>query len=268
LPFYGQAVLCYEDPSIRELLPEVAKPVTTYGFSDNADVYATDVRHEGTRSYFRVHRSDRDEPLDAMLNLPGRHNVLNALAAISVARELDVDDASVGRALAGFQGIARRSQNYGARMSPVGTVTLVDDYAHHPREIAATVQAARSSWPHRRLVVVFQPHRYTRTRDLFEDFSQVLSEVDALVISEVYPAGESPISGADGRTLCRAIRARGQVDPVFVEQLDDLAAMLPGVLANGDVLLVLGAGDIGSLAPALAELWAEVVPAKEGGGAS
>jgi len=267
LPFYGQAVLCYEDPSIRELLPEVAKPVTTYGFSDSADVYATDVRHEGTRSYFRVHRSDRDEPLDAVLNLPGRHNVLNALAAISVARELDVDDASVGRALAGFQGIARRSQDYGARMSPVGTVTLVDDYAHHPREIAATVQAVRSSWPHRRLVVVFQPHRYTRTRDLFEDFSQVLSEVDALVMSEVYPAGESPISGADGRTLCRAIRARGQVDPVFVEQLDDLAAMLPGVLANGDVLLVLGAGDIGSLAPALAELWAEVVPAKEGGGA-
>jgi UDP-N-acetylmuramate--alanine ligase len=268
LPFYGQAVLCYEDPTIRELLPEVAKPLTTYGFNEHADVYATDVRHEGTRSHFCVHRSDRDGAMDVVLNLPGRHNVLNALAAISVARELDVDDAAVGRALAGFQGIARRSQVYGARRSPAGQVTLVDDYAHHPREIAATVQAARSSWPDRRLVVVFQPHRYTRTRDLFEDFSQVLSEVDALVMLDVYPAGESPIGGADARTLCRAIRARGQVDPVFVDQLEDLAGMLPGVLADGDVLLVLGAGDIGSLAPELAEQWPEVAQSKEDAGAS
>jgi UDP-N-acetylmuramate--alanine ligase len=268
LPFYGQAVLCYEDATIRELLPEVAKPVTTYGFSDHADVYATDVRQVGTRSHFRVHRSDRDSAIDTVLNLPGRHNVLNALAAISVARELDVDDAAVARALAGFQGIARRSQDYGTRLSPAGRITLVDDYAHHPREIAATVQAARSSWPGRRLVVVFQPHRFTRTRDLFEDFSQVLSEVDALVMLDVYPAGESPIGGADGRTLCRAIRARGQVDPVFVDALPDLAGMLPGVLADDDVLLVLGAGDIGSLAPELAELWPEAGPAKEGAGAS
>jgi UDP-N-acetylmuramate--alanine ligase len=245
--------------------------VTTYGFSDEADVYATDVRHQGTRSHFRVHRRGRDDGhddgLDVVLNLPGRHNVLNALAAIAVARELNVDDAAVARALAGFQGIARRSQGYGQLLSPAGHITLMDDYAHHPREIAATVQAARSSWPERRLVVVFQPHRYTRTRDLFEDFSQVLSEVDALVMLDVYPAGETPISGADGRTLCRAIRARGQVDPVFVDKLADLAGMLPGVLADGDVLLVLGAGDIGTLAPELAELWAERTPARKSRGA-
>ncbi len=265
LPFYGQAILCYEDPTIRELLPEIAKPLTTYGFSEKADVYATDVRHEGTRTHFNVHRSDRDEALPVVLNLPGRHNVLNALAAISVARELDVDDAAVARALAGFQGIARRSQDYGMLQSPAGGINLVDDYAHHPREIAATLQAARSSWPDRRLVVVFQPHRYTRTRDLFEDFSQVLSEVDALVILEVYPAGETPIGGADGRTLCRAIRARGQVDPVFVERLEELPGMLPGVLSDGDLLLVLGAGDIGTVAPELAELWSRTSAVKEGG---
>ena len=267
LPFYGQAVVCYEDPTIRSLLAEIAKPLTTYGFSDDADVYATDVRHEGTRSHFRVHRRDARAALDVTLNLPGRHNVLNALAAIAVARELNVDDAAIGRALAGFQGIARRSQHYGSLASPAGRVTLVDDYAHHPREIAATLQAARSSWPESRLVVVFQPHRYTRTRDLFEDFSQVLSEVDALVMLEVYPAGEAPISGADGRTLCRAIRARGQVDPVFVDKLTDLPGMLPAVLEAGDVLLVLGAGDIGSLAVELAEMWAAPSRAKEGGGA-
>ena len=268
LPFYGQAILCYEDPTIRELLPEIAKPVTTYGFSEKADVFATDVRHEGPRMHFRVHRSDRDQALDVVLNLPGRHNVLNALAAISVARELDVDDAAVVRALAGFQGIARRSQDYGSLRSPAGSVNLIDDYAHHPTEIAATLQAVRASWPDRRLVVVFQPHRYTRTRDLFEDFSQVLSEVDALVMLEVYPAGETPISGADGRALCRAIRARGQVDPVFVERLEELPAMLPGVLAAGDLLLILGAGDIGTVAPELAGLWAQAGPAGKGGGAS
>lgn len=268
LPFYGQAVLCYEDPTIRALLPEIAKPVTTYGFSDKADIYASDVRHEGTRSRFRVHRREADDALDVALNLPGRHNVLNALAAVAVARHLDIDDDALGRALAGFQGIARRSQDYGRLTSPSGDITLVDDYAHHPREIAATLDAVRSSWPERRLVVVFQPHRYTRTRDLFEDFSQVLSEVDALVVLEIYPAGEAPIAGADGRTLCRAIRARGQVDPVFVDDLAALPAMLPGVLSAGDLLLVLGAGDIGGLAPQLATLWAPRESAKEGAGTS
>ena len=268
LPFYGQAVVRHEDPTIRELLPEIAKPVTTYGFDDAADVFATDVRAEGARTRFRVHRAGRADALDVVLSLPGRHNVLNALAAIAVAGELNVDDDAVARALAGFQGIARRCQDYGRRASPVGGVTLVDDYAHHPREITATLQAIRSSFPDRRLVVVFQPHRYTRTRDLFEDFCQVLSEIDALVMLEIYPAGEAPITGADGRTLCRAIRARGQVDPVFVERVEDVPAMLPGVLAEDDVLLVLGAGDVGNLAPALAELWPESPAVREVGGAS
>ena len=267
LPFYGQAVLCHDDETLRAMLPDVAKPVTTYGFSDAADVYASGVRQEGRRNRFRVHRRDGGADMDVELNLPGRHNVLNALAAIAVARELDVDDDAIGRALAGFQGIARRFQEYGELASPAGRVVLVDDYAHHPREIAATVEAVRATWPGRRLLVVFQPHRYTRTRDLIDDFSQVLCEVDALVVLEVYPAGEAPIAGADARTLCRAIRSRGQVDPVFVEKLDDLPGMLPGVLEDGDVLLVLGAGDVGAVAPLLAERWAQPARAREGGSA-
>ncbi|MDX1433156.1 MAG: UDP-N-acetylmuramate--L-alanine ligase [Gammaproteobacteria bacterium] len=276
LPFYGQAVLCHDDATLREMLPHVAKPVTTYGFSDAADIYASDVRQEGRRSHFRVqgrHRSGGSggsggsDSVDLVLNLPGRHNVLNALAAIAVARELGVDDAAIARALEGFQGIARRLQEYGELESPAGNVNLVDDYAHHPREIAATLEAVRSTWPGRRLLVVFQPHRYTRTRDLIEDFSQVLSEVDALVVLEVYPAGEAAIAGADGRTLCRAIRSRGQVDPVFVEKLDDLPEMLPGVMQADDVLLVLGAGDVGGVAPLLAERWAGVGRTREGGSA-
>jgi UDP-N-acetylmuramate--alanine ligase len=268
LPFYGQAVLCFEDPVIRELLPEIAKPVTTYGFSDEADVYATDLRQAGRRSHFRVHQRGASGVEDMILNLPGRHNVLNALAAVAVARELNVDDGAIGRALAGFQGIARRFQDYGTLASPAGPITLVDDYAHHPKEIAATVEAVHSTWPGRRLVVVFQPHRYTRTRDLFEDFSQVLCDIDALVVLEIYPAGETPIAGADGRALCRAIRARGRVDPVFVDTLDDVAGMLPGVLEADDVLLVLGAGDVGRVAPELAEVWSTSERAREGGGAS
>ncbi len=268
LPFYGHAVLCYEDPTIRDLLPEIAKPATTYGFSEEADIYATDVRQVDRQSHFSVHRRDADSVIDVVLNLPGRHNVLNALAAIAVARELNVDDRAIGRALAGFEGISRRFQVYATLASPAGAITLVDDYAHHPKEIAATLEAVRATWPGRRLLVVFQPHRYTRTRDLFEDFSQVLAEVDALLVLEVYPAGEAPIRGADGRALCRAIRARGQVDPVFVDRLDDLPAMLPGMLEADDVLLILGAGDIGSLAPQLAESWAAPARAQEGGGAS
>lgn len=268
LPFYGQAVLCLEDPVIRELLAEIAKPVTTYGFSDEADVYATDIRQQGRRSHFRLHLRGVRGARELVLNLPGRHNVLNALAAVAVARELNVDDAAIARALAGFEGIARRLQDYGTLASPAGSITLVDDYAHHPNEIAATLQAVRSTWPGRRLVVVFQPHRYTRTRDLLDDFSRVLCEVDALAVLEVYPAGESPIGGADGRALCRAIRARGRVDPVFVDELDGVAGMLPGLLAAGDVLLVLGAGDVGRLPPELAEMWAAPERAQEGGGAS
>lgn len=253
LPFYGLAVLCVDDPVVREILPEVTRPVRTYGFTPDCDVVASDVRQEGVRSRFRVARKDQPEWLDVTLNLPGRHNVLNALAAITVAHEVGVGDAAILRGLEAFQGIGRRFQLNGEVRTAAGTVTLVDDYGHHPREVAATIQAARASWPERRLVVAFQPHRYTRTRDLFEDFAEVLSAVDALLVLEVYPAGEKPIPGADSRTLCRAIRARGQVDPVFVAQADDLADTLRGVLRDGDVVLTLGAGDIGGAAAALAE---------------
>jgi len=253
LPFYGLAVLCIDDPVVREILPEVTRPVRTYGLTPEADVYASEVRQEGLLNHFRVSRRDKADWLDITLNMPGRHNVLNALAAITVAHEVGVSDAAIVRALAAFQGVGRRFQLNGELQTPAGHVTLVDDYGHHPREVAATIQAARASWPERRLVVAFQPHRYSRTRDLFEDFAEVLSTVDALLLLEVYPAGEKPIPGADGRTLCRAIRARGKVDPVFVAQADELAPTLRGVLQDDDVVLTLGAGDIGGAAATLAE---------------
>jgi len=253
LPFYGLAVLCLDDPVIAEMLPEVPRPVLTYGFAAEADLWARDVRQQAASTRFTVERGD-GPPLEISLNLAGRHNVLNALAAIAVARELGVDDAAVQRALAGFQGIGRRLQLYGDLTTAAGQILMIDDYGHHPREIAATVQAIRAGWPQRRLVVAFQPHRYTRTRDLFEDFVKVLSEVDALVLTEVYAAGEKPIAAADGRSLCHAIRTRGQVDPVFVDDLAELPMVLRGVLQAGDVLLTLGAGDIGAAAAKLPEL--------------
>jgi UDP-N-acetylmuramate--alanine ligase len=252
LPFYGLAVLCYEDPVIRAMIPEVARPVVTYGVAPEADVRAVDIVQTGLRSTYTVLRPGR-EPLPVILNLPGFHNVLNSLAAITVATEVGVSDAAIQRALATFQGIGRRFQIYGDIETPNGTITLVDDYGHHPRELAATLQAARAAWPQRRLVLAFQPHRFTRTRDLFEDFSEVLSTVDALVVLEVYAAGEKPIAGADSRTLCRSIRARGVVDPVFVATAADLDHTLLGVVREGDVVITMGAGDIGYVAPRLAE---------------
>ncbi|MEZ5542494.1 MAG: UDP-N-acetylmuramate--L-alanine ligase [Pseudomonadota bacterium] len=246
LPFYGLAVLCLDDPVIREILPEVTRPVITYGLDAAADVHATNVRQERAQTHFTAHRRERTEALTITLNLPGRHNVQNALAAIAVATELGVSDAHIQRALAQFQGIGRRFQIAGEIATAKGQVLLIDDYGHHPRELAPTIAAARAGWPGRRLVVVFQPHRYTRTRDLFDDFAQVLSEVDVLVLCEVYPAGEAPIAGADGRALARGIRARGQVDPVFVDDIEALPAVLSDLLAAGDVLLTLGAGDIGA----------------------
>ncbi|HDK03832.1 MAG TPA: UDP-N-acetylmuramate--L-alanine ligase, partial [Gammaproteobacteria bacterium] len=251
LPFYGLAVLCLDDPVVRDLLPEIGRPVLTYGFGEEARVRAVDLRQEGARTHFAVRRDGMREGLEVTLNLPGRHNVQNALAAVAVAHELGVGDGPLLRGLQGFQGIDRRFQVYGELDGPRGRVLFIDDYGHHPREIAATVRAIRDGWPERRLVVAFQPHRYTRTRDLFEDFTRVLSEVDVLLLGEVYAAGEAPIAGADGRTLCRAIRARGRVDPVFVEPLEELPAVLEGVLEDGDVLLTLGAGDIGALAASL-----------------
>ena len=246
LPFYGLAVLCMDDPEIQAILGEVTRSVVTYAIDTPADVTAHDIRQQGGQTHFMVQRAGFTTDLPVTLNLPGRHNVLNALAAIAVASELGVADADMQKALADFQGIGRRFQIAGDIDTAAGRVLLIDDYAHHPREIAPTLAAARAGWPGRRLVVVFQPHRYSRTQDLFDDFVQVLSAVDVLLLCEVYAAGEQPIAGADGRALARGVRARGQQEPVFVEQLDALPEVLADVLQDGDVLLTLGAGDIGS----------------------
>ncbi len=255
LPFYGLAVLCVDDPVISGFLPEVTRSVTTYGISPMADVRAEAISQTGLRTRFRVRQRDF-QPLDVLLNLPGRHNVLNALAAVAVARELGVADEAIQRGLAGFQGIGRRFNAVECRR-PEGEVMLVDDYAHHPRELAATIAAIREGWPGRRLVLAFQPHRYTRTQEQFDDFVQVLSRADVLVLTEIYPAGEAAIAGAEGRDLARAIRARGQVEPVFIDPVGDLPDVLDGLLQAGDVLLTAGAGDIGAIAARLPELVCE-----------
>lgn len=257
LPFYGLAVMCLDDPVVRELLPEVTRRVVTYGIESDADIRATDIRQEGLYTHFRVSRRDQPDWLGVTLHMPGHHNVLNALAAIAVAAEIGVEDEAICRGLTNFLGIGRRFQMNGELEIGNGTVLLVDDYGHHPREVAATLQAARNAWPERRLVVAFQPHRYSRTRDLFEDFTEVLSGADVLLVLEVYAAGEEPIAGADSRTLCRAIRARGQVDPVFVGTTDDLAVTLQAIIQEGDVVLTLGAGDIGAAAARLPKQLAE-----------
>jgi UDP-N-acetylmuramate--alanine ligase len=249
LPFYGLAVLCADDPQVRSILPRLSRPVLTYGTAEDCDARATDIVQDGLRTRFLACLPNLKSPLPITLNLPGRHSVLNALAAIAVANELGVAETAIRRALLNFQGIGRRFQQHGELKLPDGgRVTLMDDYGHHPREIQAVLNALRGAWPGRRLVLAFQPHRFTRTRDLFDDFAQVLSEVDALILLEVYPAGEKPIPGADGRSLSRAIRTRGKVDPVFVEQTAGLPAVLPGLLRDGDLLLLMGAGDIGALA--------------------
>jgi UDP-N-acetylmuramate--alanine ligase len=248
LPFYGVAVVCIDDAEAAGLIPQIARPYLTYGFDERADVRAIGVVRRGIQSTFEVLRPGAREPLPVTLNLPGRHNVLNALAAIAVATELGVDDGAIQRALAGFQGIDRRLQVLGDVAIDGGRVSLVDDYGHHPTEIAATLEAARQGWPERRIVLVFQPHRYTRTRDLLDDFAQVLSTADALVVAEVYPAGEAPIAGADSKALCRAIRGRGRVEPVLLKSLEELPQSLAGILRDGDVVLTMGAGSIGAAA--------------------
>ena len=246
LPFYGLAVICNDDANARSLIPRISRPYLTYGFDDDADVRAVDVERLPGRSRFTVVRPHGAPPLAITLNLPGRHNVLNALAAITIATELEVDDAAIQRALAGFQGIERRLQWLGDLETHAGKLTLVDDYGHHPTEIAATVEAARQGWPGRRIVLVFQPHRYTRTRDLLDEFAQVLADADALVVAEVYPAGEAPIPGADGKALCRAIRTRGKVEPVLLKSLEEMPDALAGIVRDGDVVLTMGAGQIGN----------------------
>ncbi len=261
LPFYGLAVMCIDDPVVRALLDEVSRPVLTYGLDSDAAVRGFDITPGGETTRLKVSLPDRDKPLSLVLNMPGRHNVLNALAAIAVGHELGVAPEAIQSALAGFQGIGRRLQIHGDIQTPAGQVLLVDDYGHHPREIEATMRAVREAWPGRRLVVVFQPHRYSRTRDLFEDFTRVLSQADCLVLCEVYAAGEAPVKDADGRALSRAVRTRGRVEPVFVPRLDELAEALGGVLREGDVILTLGAGDIGTASAALpAALAAEAAP--------
>ncbi len=254
LPFYGLAIVCTDDPGVKAILPQVGRSVLSYGIDGDADLTATNIRFSGGSAQFDVVRADRREPLEIRLRLPGMHNVRNALAAIAVAGELQIADDDVVRALDNFGGIDRRFQRYGDIKSDRGRIMLVDDYGHHPTEVAATVAAARAGWPDRRIVLAFQPHRYTRTRDLLDDFATVLSSVDVLVLLEVYAAGEDPITGADGRAIARAVRSRGGVEPVFVETLDELAPVLKGVIADGDLLLTMGAGDIGAYAGRLPDL--------------
>jgi UDP-N-acetylmuramate--alanine ligase len=257
LPFYGLAVLCSDDPVVREMLPGIHKPVRTYGIDTAADVTATRVRQQGLTMRFSVNLPGEPDWAEVTLNLPGRHNVLNALAAIAVAHELGVAREAIVRSLAHFTGVGRRFQLNGTIKWGESDVILVDDYGHHPREIAATVTAARASWPERRLVLAFQPHRYTRTHDLLDDFAAVLADVDTLVLTEVYSAGEKPIPGADGRSLARAIRARGKADPVFVADPLTLPEVLKGVLKGNDVLLTMGAGNIGAVAATLPKILAD-----------
>ena len=252
LPFYGLAIVCIDDEHVQDILPRVARPVRTYGFSESAEVRAHKVRQSGQRMIFDVSLRDGGELTDVVLNLPGRHNVLNALAAIAVALELSVSTDAVRQALVNFEGIGRRVQPHGLLpCADGGHATLYDDYGHHPTEVSATLSAIRGGWPDKRLVVVFQPHRYTRTRDLFEDFATSLSNTDVLILTEVYSAGEERITGADGRALARAIRNRGAVDPIFVESIDDVPDALSRVMQDGDLVLTLGAGSVGGLAASL-----------------
>jgi UDP-N-acetylmuramate--alanine ligase len=248
LPFYGLAVLCADDEHVRDIVPRVGRPIITYGIAHEADVRASRITRRGPRTTFEVSRPGHAQPLSVTVNLPGTHNVLNSLAAIAVGSELGIADDALSRALENFQGIDRRLQVIGDVTTTAGRATLIDDYGHHPTEVAATLDAIRQGWPNRRLVLAFQPHRYTRTRDLLDDFARVLSTSDALLVTEVYAAGEAPIAGADGRAICRAVRSRGQVEPVFIEHVERLASALKDLLRDGDVVVTMGAGNIGAVA--------------------
>ncbi|WJG26627.1 UDP-N-acetylmuramate--L-alanine ligase [Vibrio furnissii] len=251
LPFYGQAILCVDDPVVRELIPRISRHVITYGFSEDADVRIENYRQEGQQGKFTVVRQGRAN-LDITLNIPGRHNALNASAAIAVATEDDIHDDVILRAMANTQGTGRRFDHLGEFDTGNGDVMLVDDYGHHPTEVGVTIAAARNGWADKRLVMIFQPHRYTRTRDLYDDFANVLEQVDVLLMLDVYSAGEKPIAGADGRSLCRTIRSRGKLDPIFVPDSKTLPSVLANVLQDGDLVLTQGAGDIGKVARELA----------------
>ncbi len=254
LPFYGLAVVCTDDAGVNEVLSDIGRSIVSYGVNEGADVRAVNIEFSEGLSTFDAIRSGDREALRISLQLPGLHNVRNALAAIAVADELQIADAAVVGALQKFEGIDRRFQTLGEVETAAGKVLLVDDYGHHPTEIAATLAAARSGWPDRRIVLVFQPHRYSRTRDLLDDFAVVLSAAEVTIVLDVYAAGEAPIAGADGRAIARAVRSRGSVEPVFVESLEDLLPVLNGLLQDGDLVLTMGAGDIGAYAAGLPDL--------------
>jgi len=252
LPFYGTAVLCIDDANVRDIIPAITKSIVTYGFADDAQLRAQDVDHAQGRMRF-VASSAKMQLLSVELNLAGVHNVQNALAAIAVGREAGVADGAITKALSEFKGVGRRFQRFGEIATPRGgSFTLIDDYGHHPTEMAATLDAVRRSFPGRRLVLAFQPHRYTRTRDLFEDFVKVLSTADALLVADVYPAGEAPIVAADGRALTRALRIGGRIEPVFVEDVSEMPAAIRAIVRDGDVVLTMGAGSIGQVSPLVA----------------
>ncbi len=257
LPFYGMAVVCLDDANVREVMPAITKPITTYGLSEDAQVRATNIQHDNHQMRFTavvgVNGSARN--LAITLNLPGLHNIQNALAAIAVANEIGVSDTAIVKALSEFKGVERRFQQYGEiKFSAQKSFALVDDYGHHPAEMEATIKAARGAFPGRRLVVVFQPHRYTRTRDVFEDFTRVLSQVDVLLLTEVYPAGEDPIVAADSKSLARSIRVQGKVEPIYIEEVDNLPPAILNVVQDGDVVLVMGAGSVAKVAPHIAQM--------------
>lgn len=258
LPFYGVAVLCADDPNVRSIIGMVSRRVITYGTTEDCDVQAVDIVAKGTQMHFTILREGH-EPLPVVLNLPGRHNVTNSLAAVAIATLLGVEDAAIQKALAEFTGVGRRFAQYGKveiedeDVIPGSTFTLVDDYGHHPHEMAATIAAARGAWPDKRLILAFQPHRYTRTRDCFEDFVKVLSSADAIVLADVYPAGEAPIAGADGRALARALRTVFRGDLIFCEKIEEMPQAIHRIARDGDVVLTMGAGSVGRVAQQLAK---------------
>ena len=253
LPFYGLAVLCADDANIREIMPRLSKPTLTYGLSEEAELRATNVKADNGRMRFTAISGHNKNALDIELALPGLHNVCNALSAIAIAREIGISDEHIVRGLASFTGVGRRFQRYGEiGIDGGGRYTLIDDYGHHPVEMEATLAAARGAFPGRRVVLAFQPHRYSRTRDLFEDFVKVLSTVDELILADVYPAGEAPIVAADGRALTRAVRVAGKVEPLFVNTADEIAAAVESRVRDGDVVITMGAGSVGGVAPRLA----------------
>jgi len=259
LPFYGLAVLCLDDEHVRSIVQELGRPVLSYGIEAGADVRAVNIRPEALKTRFDVERAAA-APLEVTLNLPGLHNVRNALAAITVALELGVEDEAILRALAAFQGVDRRLQHVGDVVTAVGRVSVVDDYGHHPTEVTATLEAIRQGYAGRRVLLAFQPHRFTRTRDLIDDFGKALSGADVLCVTEVYAAGEAPIAGADGRAICRAVRSRGLLEPLFVEKVEELPQALKDVIKDGDVILAMGAGNISAVAHALPEALSALLP--------